>query len=355
MYGLAADDPGIPAPANADLCGPDLEYDPDFLALEAALREQPAQEFRDKEGAAILIAGQGIDWEQVRARAETLLERSKDLRLAVCLTRALLHGEGIGGLARGLALIAQWLEQHWDGVHPRLDAEDQSPTMRLNALAALDAADAVLGDLRACALLRSSPDGLLTVADLEAARSQPGTFAGVRRLGEEQLAEWLAQAVRCDGALPGLVRQALDRLQSISDLLLRQLGPELVPDFSRLRDTLQLLLQATESVLPSGGGSGASVTPAAMGASSIEMAAMVERTASVALPVIQGRDDVVEMLEVLCQYLDRFEPGSPVQIMLRRARRMMDMTFLELIQELAPEGLGQIERAIGASLEQKSI
>lgn len=302
--------------ADSDCCGPDLEYDPDFLALEAELRGQPAQEFRDKDGAAILIAGQGIDWERVRVLAEALLGRSKDLRLAVWLTRARLHHEGIAGLAQGLALIAAWLEQHWEGVHPQFDAEDRSPTMRLNALAALNAPDAVLGDLRACLLPGPIPEP--------------------------------------DGAVSEQARQALDRLQSISDWLLYRVGPERVPDFSRLRDTLQGLVRATGEALPSPGLS-ASGAPGAIGVSAAETSSVSGHGASVGSRAIQCRDDVVEMLEVLCQYLDQFEPGSPVQIMLRRACRMMRMTFLELIQELAPDGLGQVERAIGGSLGRESI
>ena len=53
------------------------------------------------------------------------------------------------------------------------------------------------------------------------------------------------------------------------------------------------------------------------------------------------------MLALLCQYLEKNEPTNPVQILLRRAQRMMQMGFLELLRDMAPDGLDQAEKVVG--------
>ena len=41
---------------------------------------------------------------------------------------------------------------------------------------------------------------------------------------------------------------------------------------------------------------------------------------------------------------------TPVQILLRRAQRMMQMDFLELLRDMAPDGLDQAEKVVGARI-----
>jgi type VI secretion system protein ImpA len=65
---------------------------------------------------------------------------------------------------------------------------------------------------------------------------------------------------------------------------------------------------------------------------------------------INSRQQVVEILALLCQYLEKNEPTNPVQILLRRAQRMMQMDFLELLRDMAPDGLDQAEKVVGARI-----
>ena len=55
----------------------------------------------------------------------------------------------------------------------------------------------------------------------------------------------------------------------------------------------------------------------------------------------------------MIQYLDRAEPTNPAQLLLRRAQRVMNMNFLEAMNELAPDGLVQAERSVGSQLPQE--
>src|ERR1700737_661729 len=81
-------------------CGPNLEYDPAFVALEQAVQGKPEVQYGDTITAAV-----PPDWKAIRRIAGELIERSRDLRLAIHLLRANLALFGIAGLADGLRLV----------------------------------------------------------------------------------------------------------------------------------------------------------------------------------------------------------------------------------------------------------
>ena len=55
------------------------------------------------------------------------------------------------------------------------------------------------------------------------------------------------------------------------------------------------------------------------------------------------------MLDKICDYYQENEPSSPVPLLLKRAKRVATMTFLELLRELAPAGVEQAESLGGTS------
>ncbi|MBK8337860.1 MAG: type VI secretion system ImpA family N-terminal domain-containing protein [Sterolibacteriaceae bacterium] len=146
-------------------CGPDLEYDAAFLALDQSARGKPEQQFGET-----VIAAEEPVWGDVRTAATELLARSKDLRAAILLVRAWVHTDGYAGLLPGLQLIQQLLERYWDEIHPRLDPDEANdPTMRMNALAPLADVEGVVRDLRGAFLVDSRQHGSVLVRDVEIA------------------------------------------------------------------------------------------------------------------------------------------------------------------------------------------
>lgn len=346
-------------------CGPDLEYDPDFLQLQQLLRVRPGPEFRaPRQDGRTEPEGAPIAWSEVRELAQALLSRSKDLRLAVWLTRAQLHLEGFCAIDQGLGLIQLLLQDYWDGVHPGLDPDDGDPTMRLNALAALDALDSVAGDVRASWLLDSrqqGQQGRLTVRGLELAAGRLEPLPGEARPAAAQLESMLEVALRLSPELASVARAAPQQLDAIRAVLADRLGDQRaerldhapLPDLSRLHSMLETVAQAVarltvaaptpEPAVPGAESAGAHLPPAADQLS--------REGPIVQLPgAINSRQQVVEMLAVLCQYLEKNEPTNPVQILLRRAQRMMQMDFLELLRDMAPDGLDQAEKVVGARI-----
>ena len=95
-------------------CGPDLEYDNDFLALQQAAVGKPETQFG---------AGLPPDWRAVREQAEALLERSKDLRIGVLWLRATVRLQGYAALPSGLLLVHGLIDTFWEALHPLPDDE----------------------------------------------------------------------------------------------------------------------------------------------------------------------------------------------------------------------------------------
>lgn len=327
-------------------CGPNLEYDADFLQLEEAARHQAGQEFTGDGGNRVTIEGQGPDWPQVRRLAEGLLERSRDLRVAVYYTRALLRTEGFGGIHAGLRLITGLLEQHWAHVHPELDADDNDdPTMRVNALTPLVATEAVIADLRASWLLRSRQSGILTVRDVEVGQGKLTAREGEQVYSESQIGGMLAEALATDPGLGAAITESAALLRQLSSYLQDQVGASASIDFKPLQSTLYSIQQALAGVAaPEAGTDTEAVADAAGGEPATGGAA------ASAPGEIRSRADVVATIDRLVAYLERAEPTNPAQWLLKRAQRVMNMNFLEAIVELAPDGLEQAERMVGGQL-----
>ena len=98
----------LSAPLHGDApSGPDLEYDAGFMALERAVAPRGERVVGGDDGEA-----DEPDWDRLSASALALLERTRDLRVAVILATAWLRMHGLPGWRDGLALVLAMLEQH---------------------------------------------------------------------------------------------------------------------------------------------------------------------------------------------------------------------------------------------------
>ena len=62
---------------------------------------------------------------------------------------------------------------------------------------------------------------------------------------------------------------------------------------------------------------------------------------------IENRQDAVRAIELVCAYLERNEPTNPAQLLLRRASRVIDKNFLQLVRDLAPDAVKDVARILG--------
>jgi type VI secretion system protein ImpA len=81
-------------------------------------------------------------------------------------------------------------------------------------------------------------------------------------------------------------------------------------------------------------------------------AAVVEPVASPRQ--ITGRTDVIAMLDRVCEYYARHEPSSPIPLLLMRARGLVDKSFIDIVRDLAPDGLAQLSNVTGVATQTES-
>jgi type VI secretion system protein ImpA len=316
-----------------DPCGPNLEYDPDFVALESEVAGKPEVQY-----GATITAAVPPDWKAIDRSARALLLRSHDLRLAVHLLRAGLALHGVAGLADGLRLIERLLEEQWDGVHPQLDADDDmDPTLRINSLLILNDHASVLRDLKEACLIVLPGLGRLTIKTLEIATGELAPPPGVEKVTLASIDMAMRDA---DAAALAAARQAIalacDSAAGIEAALERRVGAAQ----SLSLDGLTRLLKRGREFL----GVEAVVVP-----DDHAVAADVEGTASAdggrrATPIsgeIANRADVERVLDKLIGYYEQHEPSSPLPMLLLRAKRLVAKSFMEILADLAPDGIQQ--------------
>lgn len=335
-----ADIEALLAPVSTDSpCGADLEYgDPAFAALDRAAQGKPEQQI-----GSTIVPAEEPDWKAVERQAQALLQRTKDLRIAVHLSKSLLHTGGIPGLSAGLTFLKRLLDTYWEGLHPRLDPEDANdPTMRVNILAIL-AAPAVLAAVRIAPLVSSRSMGRFCYRDVEAAPADSSANGGGTSVSTIEAAAMDCELV----ALEEQVVAAQSCVATLTDLdatLAAILGPGVAPNFGGLAALLQKIAGFLQPIL-------ARRAPAAAGANGVGVIATGGAAAPGFSGQIRSREEVVKALEAISDYYARQEPSSPIPLLVDRCKRLVRMGFLDIVRELVPDGVRQIETLSGQKQE----
>lgn len=323
-------------------CGDNLEYDPAFRALEEAAKPKPPLEFDPDQ------TPKPPDWREVQRRAEDLFERSKDLQITLYLVAALLHNHGLPGLRDGLQLLQNLLDQYWPQLHPQLDPSDgYDPTLRINQLSALCDLDFLLRAVRAAPLVSSARLGRFSLRDLDLAR---GTLKLPADATEQPPDLATIEAAFLDGDIAELqatataVADSLAATHAIEDSVARQIGDATMLNLDELVRPLKEAQTLLNDYLSRRTG-----TPATTATTQAAPAATGGSTVAVATGPIASRDDVIRLLDQICDYYQRYEPSSPVPLLLQRARRLVAKDFMAILQDLVPDSLNQAELICGAS------
>ncbi|KAA0070913.1 type VI secretion system protein TssA [Rhodanobacter sp. T12-5] len=325
--------------------GDDLEYDPEFLALERAAAPKAERAVGDN-----VKAAEDPDWDKVIELAEAVLGRSKDLRAAVHLTTAWMRTSGMPGWNAGLGLIRGLLEHFWDTVHPQLDAEDDNdPTMRVNSVVPLGDMQGVLRYFRTTPFVQSPRMGRFDLRDLRIAN---GTLKVAQTEGtpDATITEIEACCMDCAEseliAVTAAIGESLEHAKAIDALFNDRVGTA-GPDFKNLLSDIYELKKFLEPQLarripPEGSAEGEDGAGEGAGDGGVRAANN---------GAIAGPQDVMRRLDELCDYYTRCEPSSPVPLLLRRAQRLVGMDFMDLLKDLAPGGISELRVVSGTPSE----
>jgi len=315
-------------------CGPNLEYDADFQALEAAARGKPEQVIGE-----VRVAPVPPIWTDVRDLAQELLGKTKDLRVAIWWMRSAIALSGLVGARDGLKLIHRLLTTFWEDIHPQIDPADRDPGFRINALSGLLDASTVLSEIRHAVIADVPRKGRVTVSDVLVAtgRLQPGAGVAGRTLAEVRslLQESASESARLEAAVEAFALE-----NDVQRFMLEKVGAERMPDFQPLRDLLAPVAETCRAALEASTGGSTTQSPPGDGTQE-------SQAAQAAAPgVIRTREDAIRILDRVCEYLERSEPANPAPLLIRRAQRLMSKNFMEIIEDLTPDSAAAI-RALG--------
>jgi type VI secretion system protein ImpA len=299
-------------------CGPDVgdyesqkELYEEFSQLEAKLDGEMKNGVK-----------QPPRWADIQQEAFSLASKSKHLRLAAILTECALNTEGMKGFRDGLHLIREWVQNFWPDLYPREDRHiyvDSLANLRfLVKPRRLQFAKADGGSF-------SFEDHETALENLESAdpdtANQARLVLGVFR---DTPREYHAQNLAC-------IEEAAVHVNQIETLFETQGGAGNFVNLVKLRELFERMMEVIRpfAAPPPQEDSSAATNDTEPAANS------TTGTQSNFGSSVSSRVQAAEQLERIAQFFEKSEPSSPLPYLLRRARRCIGKSFMELLDELA--------------------
>jgi type VI secretion system protein ImpA len=336
----------------------DLAHDPAFMELETDIQGTP----RIESGGKVIQEAKDPNWSKIQKSALELVGRTHDLRVAVSLTRALLHTEGFQGLHAGLSLLRGYVERYWDTLYPRLDPEDDNdPTERVNILEALGDWNMMIAPLMKARLCSSRTAGNVNlrqyriaagkVADLTVSDEEKKTVPTLATI-EGAFADCSLDELQANRESVGESLRARNDLEAVVE---EKVGSAGTPDLKQLNDVLREIdnllgdqLSRREPSKSSNKREKPEKTDQPKKPDSDPYGHSDTSPEGRSFDMVESREDVLRILDQVCTYYDLFEPASPVPLLLKRAMRLVEKNFMEIIEDLAPDSIAQIEKICGS-------
>jgi type VI secretion system protein ImpA len=319
-------------------CGPFIDDDDgledDFVMLESIARIN--------QGSLILDGSdEGVDWRDMLSRCEALMKQTKDVRVYIFLAQAALHLKRLPGLAGAFQLIRTSMSEYWTEMHPILDdAKDETPwrIMTLNELSG----DSLISLLTATPIVESKQAGNFTLRDIKLAKGEiqlvENSEEVIPEMGlieaafQESGQEALAASLNLVNQIQDDITQLQDQLSASECSHARYGWDKLITNLKYIAGVYsQYVTVSVEEVVEEG--------ESEPGASDMEV--MVKSSG------INNRTDVLEALGKICEYYAKYEPSSPVPILVERTKKLVTMDFMSIMKELSPEGVKQVELIAG--------
>lgn len=328
-------------------CGEYLEYDPAYLELVKDIQGKPEDPITGEKA-------QPPNWRDIQKAAQAILKRSKDLQAAVYLVRALIPLEGVPGFRDGLKLLLGLLESYWDGIHPVLDPDDNlDPTARINILEELSNFDSVLRPLSLVPLADSKAVGRYSLRDIHIATDKISPPEGEEKpdlsMIKAAFQDMPSASVRF---VYDAIGESTDLVKRLQDYVNTQVGIGNGADLSGLVSVLKDMRNAYDQYSTIG------TLETEETFSEVELSAehsvpgdATPPKQAVGVGGINSRADVLKALDLICKYYAETEPSSPVPILLHRAKHLVTADFMEILQNLLPDAVSQMELIKGPGSE----
>lgn len=324
--------------------GEDLRYDSRYMEVMRLSEGTPETQVGDQ-----VKAAEEPDWRAVRDGCLELTVRTKDLRVAMLLALAETVVSGWAGLRDGLTVVQGFLEKYWEPMHPRLDPDDgNDPTERVNLISTLIA-----------------PPATFPMKFIDRTRMAP--LAEVRHLGRVGMREIMIAM----GDLPKLADEgAFNPDMPMVEAVFEEVELDALNAIADTVDACHELVKSIEKTLTDKVGTGKSLdlTPfrKEVAEASKQVRKRIAKRTGQAAPgeeapgeagggggggggrrlegdVSSGTDAVAAMEKVI-RYYERWEPSSPVPLIIKCAVQMVGKPFMDIVRVLTPDAISTLER-----------
>lgn len=338
------------APSGAE----DLSiHDPAFIDLGIKIEGTPEREI----GGKIVQEAKAPNWPKIQSAAFNLSTRTHDLRVVMFLTRAMLHMHGLTGLYTGLELINGLIEGYWDTLYPQLNpADNNDPTERINILWALSEGPEIIDPLKNAGLCSPQPTIRIALRDIHIANGKIA-LTGENKNSALSLPMIEKAFKDCDPKALEFTRDVIEQstisLKRLERVVEERVGSDQAPDHKKLKAILEEMAAFFDKHLPdrtpprqsARGRQAAARHSGADGAATPATADVTPMDGS--METITNRKDVIHLLDQICAYYDQHEPASPVPLLLKRARQLVEKNFVEIVKDLAPQAADQMKSLFG--------
>ena len=303
----------------------------------AALREDGRRRMTSLEGILKdVLKLANVNVEQVgkvlRDKTSALLaQRGKDLRLVPHLGAACTLIDGLAGYGAAIGLAAALLKAYPDKLFPLPDEDDPADVwQRSNAVSDLLSGDGIRALLGQVVVIDAKQSGRLTLADLVGGLrddmpvpevSEPNLHLALNEIGPERVQQLRLVLRDIEANIAGLV-QAFDG------------GGLAAP---RLADTFRRATSRIAAFAGEGDPQGASADDGGVGGGR-----GVKAEAR-----LSSREDARRTIQDVILLIEKLEPGHPAPLLLKRAHRLLGMSFFDIIRDMAPNAMSDIERIAG--------
>jgi type VI secretion system protein ImpA len=144
-------------------------------------------------------------------------------------------------------------------------------------------------------------------------------------------------------ATAGALTEALSHVSAIENKVMNEVGATSAADFGPV---IRQLREASRLVQEQLRRRGLAADGAAVNDSGESQAAEMPVGGTIAsvgsVPgEIRSRQDVIAALGRIREYYERNEPSSPLPLLMMRAERLVNKSFIEILTDFAPEGVAQ--------------
>ena len=332
-----------------------------------------------KEQGVGVIAGAEVEatepnWLDLYEESQAHFKKCKHLRTALFITLASMKRQGITGFRDGLLLTKGLLERYWETLYPALDPDESMGDPdgwmeRENILNDMSAPISTAGDtmkflqrLRETPLTNSRQLGRFSLREIQAAL-RAGDGDGEDGSDAPKMA--LVTGAFEDTDISDLesmhtaLTDSLEALSGIQEVLSEKLSQSRPPTFANLIGMLQDMKKPVHNELDRRGffksgadsddGFGEDGEGEGAGSGGGGGDGEGGHGGDIATAGIQSRQDVLKAFELIYRYYNKNEPSSPVPLIMKRAERLVTANFFDIISDLSPGALSDIESITGMS------